>query len=209
MREFVFPDEQSSRALSIMLQRLYARTLEIAAGPNALAVLIVVSFVESSVFPIPPDILLIPMILARPREAWRLAALCTLASVAGGMVGYAIGYFLFDAIGRPVLEFYHAMGSYEALKAGFAEWGVWIIIIKGMTPIPYKLITIASGVAQFDFLTFVGASIVSRSLRFFLVAALLWWFGDAARGFIERRLMLVTTLFAVALVGGFVVLRYL
>jgi membrane protein YqaA with SNARE-associated domain len=192
-----------------MLQRLYARTLDIAAGPNALAALIVVSFVESSVFPIPPDILLIPMILARPRAAWRLAALCTLASVAGGTVGYAIGYFLFDAIGRPVLEFYHAMGSYEALRAGFARWGVWIIILKGMTPIPYKLITIASGVAHFDFVTFVGASIVSRSLRFFIVAALLWWFGDAARRFIERRLTLVTTLFAVGLVGGFVVLRYL
>ena len=192
-----------------MLNRLYARTLAIAAGPHALLALLVVSFVESSFFPIPPDILLIPMILARPPQAWRLAALCTLASVAGGIVGYAIGYFLFDAIGRPVLEFYHAMASYDALKAGFAKWGVWIIIIKGMTPIPYKLITIASGVAHFDFVSFIGASIVSRSLRFFLVALLLWQFGDAARLFIERRLMLVTTLFAVALVGGFVALRYL
>jgi membrane protein YqaA with SNARE-associated domain len=192
-----------------MLQRLYARTLDIAAGPHALAALMAVSFVESSVFPIPPDILLIPMILARPHQAWRLAALCTLASVAGGMVGYAIGYFLFDAIGRPVLEFYHAMDSYDALKAGFAEWGVWIIIIKGMTPIPYKLVTIASGVVHFNLLSFIGASIISRSLRFFLLAALLWWFGDAARNFIERRLTLVTTLFAVGLVGGFVVLRYL
>jgi membrane protein YqaA with SNARE-associated domain len=192
-----------------MLQRLYARTLEIAAGPNALAALLVVSFAESSFFPIPPDILLIPMILARPHQAFRLAALCTLASVAGGLLGYAIGYFLFDAIGRPVLEFYKAMGSYEALKAGFAEWGVWIIIIKGMTPIPYKLITIASGVAQFDLIAFILASIVSRSIRFFLVAALLWYFGDAARQFIERRLTLVTTVFAVALVGGFVVLTYL
>src|SRR5438128_5096430 len=145
-----------------MLQRLYARTLEIAAGPNALAALLVVSFVESSFFPIPPDILLIPMILARPREAFRLAALCTLASVAGGLLGYAIGYFLFDTVGRPVLEFYHAMDRYEALKAGFAEWGVWIIIIKGMTPVPYKLITIASGVAQFDLALFIAASIVSR-----------------------------------------------
>jgi membrane protein YqaA with SNARE-associated domain len=192
-----------------MLQRLYARILEIAAGPHALAALLVVSFAESSFFPIPPDILLIPMILARPHQAFRLAALCTIASVAGGLVGYAIGYFLFDAIGRPVLEFYSAMGSYEALKAGFAEWGVWIIIIKGMTPIPYKLITIASGVAQFDLIAFILASIVSRSLRFFLVAALLWYFGDIARQFIERRLTLVTTVFAVALVGGFVVLTYL
>src|SRR6478736_147898 len=107
-----------------MLNRLYTRILAIAAGPNALPALLIISFVESSFFPIPPDILLIPMILARPRQAWRLAALCTLASVAGGMVGYAIGYFLFDAIGRPVLEFYRVMDSYEALKAGFAEWGV-------------------------------------------------------------------------------------
>jgi membrane protein YqaA with SNARE-associated domain len=187
-----------------MLQRLYARVLAIAAGPNALAALLVVSFVESSVFPIPPDILLIPMILARPREAWRLAALCTLASVVGGLLGYAIGYFLFDLIGRPILEYNHAMAGYEALKAGFAEWGVWIIIVKGMTPIPYKLITIASGVAHFDLVSFIGASIISRSLRFFLIAALLWWFGDAAREFIERRLMLVTSVFAVLLVGGIV-----
>jgi membrane protein YqaA with SNARE-associated domain len=192
-----------------MLQSLYARILRLAAGPNALAALLAVSFVESSFFPIPPDILLIPMILARPRDAWRLAALCMLASVAGGLLGYAIGYFLFDTIGRPILEFYNAMDRYDALKAGFQEWGVWIIILKGMTPIPYKLITIASGVAQFDLGLFVAASIVSRSLRFFLIAALLWWFGDPVREFLERRLMLVTSLFAVGLVGGFVVLRYL
>jgi membrane protein YqaA with SNARE-associated domain len=192
-----------------MLHSLYERILRLAAGPNALTALLAVSFVESSFFPIPPDILLIPMILARPRDAWRLAALCMLASVAGGLLGYAIGYFLFDAIGRPILEFYNAMDRYDALKAGFQEWGVWIIILKGMTPIPYKLITIASGVAQFDLGLFVAASIVSRSLRFFLIAALLWWFGDPVREFIERRLMLVTSLFAVGLVGGFVVLRYL
>jgi membrane protein YqaA with SNARE-associated domain len=116
---------------------------------------------------------------------------------------------VFDAIGRPLLEFYHAMGKYDALKAGFDRWGVWIIILKGMTPIPYKLVTIASGVAHFDFVLFVGASIVSRSLRFFLLALILWRFGAAAREFIEKRLALVTTLFAVGLVGGFVVLRYL
>jgi membrane protein YqaA with SNARE-associated domain len=192
-----------------MLKRLYERTLALAAGPNALPALLIISFVESSFFPIPPDILLIPMILARPREAWRLAAYCTIASVAGGLLGYAIGYFLFDTLGRPILEFYHAMDRYDALKAGFDQWGTWIIIIKGMTPIPYKLITIASGVAHFDLASFIGASIISRSLRFFLVAVILWQFGDAARRFIERRLTLVTSVFAVALVGGFVVLRYL
>jgi len=188
-----------------MLKRLYDRMIDIAAGPNAIWALIAVAFAESSFFPIPPDILLIPMMLAQPRAAWRLAAVCMVASVVGGMLGYAIGYYGFDLIGRPILQFYHAMGSYDALKAGFARWGVWIIIIKGMTPIPYKLVTIASGVAHFDFAAFVGASIISRSLRFFLLAALLWWFGPAVREFIERRLMLVTSAFAVCLVGGFAI----
>jgi membrane protein YqaA with SNARE-associated domain len=192
-----------------MLRRLYDRMIEIAAGPDAIWALLAIAFAESSFFPIPPDVLLIPMMLARPQAAWRLAAYCTLASVAGGMLGYAIGYYGFDLIGRPILEFYHAMGSYDAHKAGFDRWGVWIIIIKGMTPIPYKLVTIASGVAHFDLAAFVGASIISRSLRFFLLAALLWWFGPAVRDFIERRLMLVTSAFAVCLVGGFVIIRYL
>jgi membrane protein YqaA with SNARE-associated domain len=192
-----------------MLKRLYDRMIETAAGPNALLALVAIAFAESSFFPIPPDILLIPMMLARPRQAWLLAAYCTLASVLGGLLGYAIGYYGFDLIGRPILEFYHAMGRYDALKAGFDRWGVWIIIIKGMTPIPYKLVTIASGVAHFDLVAFVGASIISRSLRFFLLAALLWWFGPAVRDFIEKRLMLVTSLFAAALIGGFAIIRYL
>ncbi|MBV9554100.1 MAG: DedA family protein [Alphaproteobacteria bacterium] len=192
-----------------MLKHIYDRMIQLAAGPNAMAALIAISFAESSFFPIPGDILLIPMILARPRDAWRLAAICTLSSVAGGMVGYAIGYWGFDLVGRPILEFYGAMHRYDALKAGFDEWGVWIIILKGITPIPYKLVTIASGVAHFDIWAFIGASIVSRSIRFFLVAALLWWFGPAVRDFIEKRLMLVTGAFAVCLVGGFLVIRYL
>jgi membrane protein YqaA with SNARE-associated domain len=192
-----------------MIQRLYSRALALAASRHAMATLAAVSFAESSFFPIPPDVLLIPMILARPRRAFLIAAVCTLASVLGGFLGYAIGYFLFDAVGRPVLEFYHAMDRYEALKAAFAQWGVWIILIKGLTPIPYKLITIASGVAQFPLLPFALASLASRSLRFFLLAALLWQFGDPVRDFIERRLMLVTSLFAALLVGGFLALRYL
>jgi membrane protein YqaA with SNARE-associated domain len=192
-----------------MLQRLYDRIIAIAAGPNALWALVAIAFAESSFFPLPPDLLLIPMILAQPRAAWRLAAYCTLASVTGGLLGYAIGYYGFDLIGRPILEFYHAMPRYDALKAGFDRWGVWIIILKGMTPIPYKLVTVASGVAHFDLAAFVGASIISRSIRFFLIAALLWWFGPAVRDFIEKRLMLVTSLFAAALIGGFVILRYL
>jgi membrane protein YqaA with SNARE-associated domain len=192
-----------------MLDRVYARTLALAASRYATAALALVAFAESSFFPLPPDLLLIPMILARPRRAFLLAGLCTVMSVLGGFLGYAIGYFLFDAIGRPILEFYHAMGRYDALKAAFAQWGVWIIIIKGLTPIPYKLVTIASGVAQFPIVPFALASLVSRSLRFFLLAALLWRFGEPVREFIEQRLMLVTSLFAAALVGGFVALRYL
>ncbi|MFZ2003752.1 MAG: YqaA family protein [Stellaceae bacterium] len=192
-----------------MLRRLYDRMIATASGPYAIWVLIAIAFAESSFFPLPPDILLIPMMLARPRDAWRLAAICTVASVVGGLLGYAIGYWGFALVGRPILEFYHAMDKYDALKAGFDRWGVWIIIVKGMTPIPYKLVTIASGVAHFDLLAFIGASIVSRSIRFFLLAALLWWFGPAVRDFIEKRLMLVTTAFAVCLVGGFLVIRYL
>jgi membrane protein YqaA with SNARE-associated domain len=191
-----------------MFERLYQWILKVAGHRHALWALAAVSFIESSFFPIPPDILLIPMVLATPSRAFRFAFVCTLASVAGGYLGYAIGYFAFDAVGERVLEFYHAMGKYEALKASFAEWGAWIIILKGMTPIPYKLITIASGALKFNLVAFTIASLISRSIRFFLVAALLWRFGDPIRAFIERRLMLVTTVFALALVGGFVVVRY-
>jgi membrane protein YqaA with SNARE-associated domain len=192
-----------------MLKRLYDRMLDIAAGPNAMWALIAVSFAESSFFPIPGDVLMIPMMLAAPGKAWRIAAIATISSVAGGLLGYAIGYWGFDLIGRPILEFYHAMHRYDALKAGFDQWGAWIIIIKGLTPIPYKLVTIAAGVTHFALPTFIAASIISRSIRFFFLAALLWWFGPAVRDFIEKRLMLVTTGFAVCLVGGFLVIRYL
>jgi membrane protein YqaA with SNARE-associated domain len=192
-----------------VINRLYSRTLAVAAHRHAMAALALISFAESSFLPLPPDILLVPMTLAQPRRAWLIAGVCTIASVTGGYVGYAIGYFLFDAIGLPVLEFYHMMDKYEAFKAAFAEWGAWIIVIKGLTPIPFKLVTIASGAAQFNLVTFTMASIVSRGLRFFLLAALLWRFGEPIRDFIERRLMLVTSMIAAALVGGFVVLRYL
>jgi membrane protein YqaA with SNARE-associated domain len=192
-----------------VIYRLYSRTLAVAAHRHAMAALALIAFAESSFLPLPPDILLVPMTLAQPRRAWLIAAVCTIASVAGGYVGYAIGYFLFDTIGLRVLEFYHMMDKYEAFETAFAEWGAWIIVIKGLTPIPYKLVTIASGAAQFDLATFTLASLVSRSLRFFLLAALLWRFGEPIRDFIERRLMLVTSMIAAVLVGGFVVLRYL
>jgi membrane protein YqaA with SNARE-associated domain len=192
-----------------VINRLYSRTLAIAAHRHAMAAMALISFAESSFFPLPPDVLLVPMTLARPRRAWLIATVCTITSVVGGYVGYAIGYFLFDTVGRPLLEFYHAMDKYEAFKSAFAEWGAWIIVLKGLTPIPFKLVTIASGAAQFNLVSFTLAALVSRSLRFFLLAALLWRFGEPIREFIERRLMLVTSLVAAALVGGFVLLRYL
>jgi membrane protein YqaA with SNARE-associated domain len=183
--------------------------MRLAASEQALPALGLIAFIESSVFPIPPDILLIPMVLAARRNAWKYAAIATVASVAGGYLGYAIGYYGFDALGRPIIEFYGLGDRYAALKASFDQWGIWIILLKGMTPIPYKLITITSGALAFDPIKFGLASIVSRAARFFLVAALLYFFGQPVRDFIERRLTLATSLFAVCLVGGFVVLRYL
>jgi membrane protein YqaA with SNARE-associated domain len=192
-----------------VITRLYSRTLAIAAHRHAMAVMALISFAESSFLPLPPDVLLIPMTLAQPRRAWLIATVCTISSVLGAYVGYAIGFFLFDTIGLRVLDFYHLMDKYEAFKAAFAQWGAWIIIIKGLTPIPFKLVTIASGAAQFNLSAFTLASLVSRGLRFFVLAALLWRFGEPIRDFIERRLMLVTSLVAALLVGGVVVLRYL
>jgi len=185
-----------------MLRALYDWTMRQAGKRHALWALAGVSFIESSVFPVPPDALLIPMILANRARAFTIALVCTVASVIGGFAGYAIGYFLFEAVGRAIFELYHLMPRYEALQDLFARWGVWVIIVKGMTPLPYKLLTIASGAFHFDLVLFAIASLISRSLRFFLVAALLWKFGEPIRTFIEQRLTLLTTLFAVLLVGG-------
>lgn len=192
-----------------LLRRLYDWTIALTATRHAETALFCVSFAESSFFPLPPDLLLVPMTLAQPKRAWRYAAVCTIASVLGGMVGYAIGYFLLASVGRPILQFYGVMAQYHELKALFDQWGVWIILIKGMTPIPYKLVTITSGALNFALVPFVLASIVSRSMRFFLVAALLWKFGEPVRIFIEKRLELVTSGFLIVLVAGFFLIRYL
>jgi membrane protein YqaA with SNARE-associated domain len=171
--------------------------------------LMAVSFIESSVFPIPPDVMLIPMVLAARGKAWRYAALATLASVAGGWLGYGIGFFLFDAVGRPIIALYHLEAGFQTFQSWFAANGGWVILAKGWTPIPFKLITITAGFSHLDPLIFTLASIVSRAMRFFLVAGLLFYFGEPIRGFIERRLTLVTSAFVAALVGGFVILRCL
>ena len=191
-----------------MLRRLYDWVMGLAASRHAPSALFAVSFAESSFFPVPPDVMLAPMVLARPDRAWRYAALCTLASVLGGCLGYAIGFYLQDMALWLMSLTGHAEGL-DQFKCWYAEWGVWVILIKGLTPIPYKLVTIASGAAHFDLFTFVWASIVTRGLRFFLVAALLWKFGEPIRAFIEKRLTLLTWIFLFALIGGFVVVRFL
>lgn len=192
-----------------MLARLYQRILALSASPRAPWWLAGVAFAESSFFPIPPDVLLISMILANPRAAWRFAAICTVASVAGGALGYAIGYALFDQLAQPLLHAYHYEAAFARFQDTYAQYGLWVILVKGMTPIPYKIVTIASGAAHFDFAVFMVASAVTRGARFFLVAALLRRFGEPVRDFIERRLTLVTSVAAAGIVGGFVALKFL
>ncbi len=191
-----------------MLRRLYDHVLALAASRNAGLWLAVIAFAESSFFPIPPDALLVPMALARPERAWRYAAICTVASVLGGMLGYLIGYALFDHVARPLLDFYHYSAAFEQFRQRFAENGVYLILIKGLLPIPFKIVTIASGVASVSFPAFVAACIVTRGARFFLLAGLIRRFGEPVRLFIEQRLMLVTSVVAASIVLGFVVLRY-
>jgi membrane protein YqaA with SNARE-associated domain len=192
-----------------MLLNLYRRVLRLAASPYAGWWLALIAFAEASFFPVPPDALLIPMALANPRRSWWFATICTVASVAGGALGYLIGFAVFDQLARPILDLYGYGAAYAAFQAKFQEYGIWIILIKGLTPIPYKLVTIASGAAHFDLFTFVWASIVTRGIRFFAVSALLWKFGEPIRAFIEKRLALVTWVFLIALIGGFVAFRYL
>ncbi|MET1415999.1 YqaA family protein [Roseibium sp. HPY-6] len=192
-----------------MIRRLYDWTLSLAAGPRAPAALGSVSFVESSFFPIPPDILLIPMVIARREKAWWYALLCTLTSVAGGVLGYLIGMFLFEQVAQPILSFYGKMDKFDEFSAVFNHWGWWFVFIAGLTPFPYKVITIASGVAGLSLPIFIVASVVSRGIRFFIVAGLLYFFGPPIKEFIEKRLGLMFTLFVVLLVGGFILLRYI
>lgn len=176
---------------------------------HATWVLAVVSFAESSFFPIPPDVLLVPMVLAHREKAWRLAAICAVASVIGGIAGYMIGAVLYDSVGAWVIQLYGYGDQVEAFRHAYAEWGTWIILIKGLTPIPYKIVTITSGFAGYDFLWFVILSAITRTGRFFLVAALLYRYGEPVRGFIEKRLEVVMAAIAVLFVGGFVIVRYI
>jgi membrane protein YqaA with SNARE-associated domain len=192
-----------------MMRRIYDWMMRMAADKRAPWALASVSFIESSFFPIPPDVMLIPMVLSRREKAWWYATIATVASVLGGLLGYAIGYYFYDAVGLPILKFYGREHALDTFIEFVHTYGVPAVIIKGMTPIPFKVVTIAAGVAKMDLAAFIGASIVARAMRFYLVAALLYFFGEPIRAFIERRLTLVTTVFVVLLVGGFVAIRYL
>jgi membrane protein YqaA with SNARE-associated domain len=186
-----------------MLRRLYAWVLALSEKPSAPWALAGVSFTESSFFPIPPDVMLVPMCLARPDRAFFYAGVCTIASVIGGLAGYAIGALLYDTIGRFLIELYGYGDKAEAFRTAYAEWGHWVILIKGATPIPYKLITITSGFAAYNLFWFTLLSIITRGARFYIVALLLYFWGAPAREFIERRMELVAVVALVVFVAGF------
>ena len=192
-----------------MLRSLYNRVIILSASRYAPVWLAVIAFAESSFFPIPPDVLLVPMTVARPERAYHFALIATVASVIGGCLGYLIGYGLYEAVALPLIHLYHMEARADALVEQFHQYGLWVILLKGLTPIPYKIVTIASGMAHFDFALFVGASIVTRGLRFFILAGILRYFGESARHFIEKRLTLVTTVLVATIVLGFVAIRFI
>jgi membrane protein YqaA with SNARE-associated domain len=192
-----------------MLRRLYDWTMGLAARRDAMRVLAAVSFIESSIFPIPPDVLIVPMVLAAREKAFRIAAVATIASVLGGLAGYGIGALLYETVGRQIIEFYGVVDEFGAFREAFDKWGWWFVAFAGFTPFPYKVITIASGVADLDLATFVFASAVSRGARFYLEAWLLWRYGAPIRGFVEGNLAWLSVLFFALLVGGFLAIKYL
>jgi membrane protein YqaA with SNARE-associated domain len=188
-----------------MFDKLYRRLITLAEGPSAPYALAAVAFAESSVFPIPPDVLLAPMALARPKQAWAFALICTVASVLGGILGYAIGALLFDTLGQWLIHLYGYADKVAALKETYAKWGALVILIKGMTPIPYKLVTIVSGLLGYNFPLFVALSILTRGIRFFLVAGALSYFGDSLRLGLERHFAAFLAVLAITVVLGFLI----
>ena len=192
-----------------MIRKLYDWTMSLAESRHALWALFIIAFIESSFFPIPPDVLMIPMIIAMPTRAFTIAAIATVGSVLGGLFGYYIGFALFETIGQPIFDFYGKADYVEEFKQSYNEIGIWAVLAAGVTPFPFKVITIMSGATQLNLFAFVVSAIIARSLRFFIVAALLWKFGPPIRDFIEKRLGLVFTVFCVLLIGGFFLVRYL
>ena len=192
-----------------MLRSLYDWTMGLAGHRHAMPALGLVSFIESSVFPIPPDVMMIPMVLADRAKAWRIALCATIFSVLGGAAGYFIGYGLYESVGQPILELYGQAERFGEFQETYNELGWWLVIGAGITPFPYKVITIASGVTGLDFATFMLASVIGRASRFFIVAGLLWAFGPPIRRFIEQNLGLVTLVFFVLLFAGFLAIKYI
>lgn len=181
--------------------------MKLARSRHALLALALVSFLESSVFPIPPDLLMIPMIIAAPGRAYIIAAVCLASSVAGGVLGYLIGLQLYDALGAPILEFFGYERHFARFAESYNEYGAWAVLFAGVTPFPYKVITILSGATGLNFQVFVISSIIARGARFFIIAALLWRFGEPVREFIEARLGLLLTLAAILLVGSYLAIE--
>lgn len=191
-----------------MLRKLYDWTMSLAATKNAERMLAAVSFAESSIFPIPPDVLLIPMVLADRRKWLRYALVCTIASVIGAIAGYLIGMFLYEQVAQPILALYGKAESMDNLRLWFEKYGYWAVLFAALTPFPFKVLTIFSGFAALNLPIFIGAAIIGRSVRFFLVSFLLFMFGEPIKAFIEKRLGILFTLFMVLLIGGFVAVRY-
>ena len=191
-----------------MLRKLYNWCIQAAGKPYATWILGAVSFTESSFFPLPPDTMLVPMALARPDKAYHYAAVCTVASVAGGMLGYAIGAYLYESVGLWLISLYGYGDKVETFREAYARWGSWIILIKGATPIPYKIVTITSGFAGYNFFMFVLLSMITRGARFYLTAFLLSRYGPQAREAIEKRLGFWFSVFLIALIGGIIVAVY-
>ncbi|MEM9043395.1 MAG: YqaA family protein [Pseudomonadota bacterium] len=191
-----------------MIRKLYDWILALAERPDAMYWMAFVSFIESSVFPITPLVMVIPMVLARPDRAWLIAGVCTLSSVAGGVGGWLIGFGLYEEIGRPVLEFYGKAEKFAEISEKFNEFGTEAVLIAAITPFPYKVVTIFSGTTGLPLWQLIGASLVGRGIQFFLVAGLLWKFGPPIREFVEKRLAFFATLFVVLLIGGFLAIKY-
>ena len=192
-----------------MLRKMYDWCVNAAGKPYATWLLGFVSFVESSFFPIPPDAMLIPMGLAQPKRAFFFATVCTVTSVAGGVLGYVIGALLYDSVGLWLISLYGYGAKVEAFREAYRQYGAWIILIKGLTPIPYKIVTITSGLAAYPIVPFILLSIVARGMRFYAVAFLIYRYGERARKIIEERLTLWATLAAILLVVGIVAALYL
>lgn len=191
-----------------MLRSLYDKTITYSASPNAPYVLGLVSFAESSFFPVPPDVMLVPMVLAQPKKAWLYATICTVTSVLGGLLGYWIGAALYETLGHWLISMYGYGDRIEQFRSLYQQCGQWVILIKGLTPIPYKIVTIASGIAGYSLFWFVILSAITRGARFFIVAGLLNRFGGPLKAVLERRFGLVLFIILASIIGGFVLFKY-